>query len=414
MFGFGLFRDLFRIPDYVRQANGKPEHEDFQKDYMKLTGTPPVHGSHVLAMFIVGTWYYYCVGAMASFIFPQKYIVLAYVLGSAAMSLGVWFVGSSGREACSLRHILYAVLFVSAVCSGLQLAALLPTLPAAVGAAIWTRRWRRDRRERALSFGASVAILIVVSAFMITATFFAVKWSIDEEIFIKGQDGNWNLNHEEAGQRFKQGFEDTFGGFGDLSGFSGGGMSVGAARKLLNVKPGATDDEITRAFRKMSVQWHPDKYKGDPKEALDMQTKLNEAREVLSSKKKRRNSRDVEAEVREERAEAKRERERKRAARKEEEAQERMFKNRGEGVYAGGKRKTTKSGSGGGGGSDSGSGSGSGGDGESTGGGEGSKESKGSKGKSGSKKKKKKKKSGSKGSKGSSGPGGSSGFRDTF
>ena len=38
MFGFGLFRDMFRIPDYVRQANGKPEHEDFQKEYMKVTG----------------------------------------------------------------------------------------------------------------------------------------------------------------------------------------------------------------------------------------------------------------------------------------------------------------------------------------------------------------------------------------
>ena len=119
-------------------------------------------------------------------------------------------------------------------------------------------------------------------------------------------------------------------GYSLLVGFSGGGMSVGAARKLLNVSPGASEEDITRAFRKMSVQWHPDKYKGDPKEALDMQTKLNEAREVLSSKKRKKSTRDVEAEVREEKAEAKRAREAKRAAKKAEQAEERVFKNRGD------------------------------------------------------------------------------------
>lgn len=112
-------------------------------------------------------------------------------------------------------------------------------------------------------------------------------------------------------------------------------MSVGAARKLLNVSPGATEEDITRAFRKMSVQWHPDKYKGDPKEALDMQTKLNEAREVLSQKRKK-SSRDVEAEVRAEKEEAKRAREAKRAAKKAEQAEERVFTNRGEGAHDGG------------------------------------------------------------------------------
>ena len=47
-----------------------------------------MHGSHVLAMMVVGTWYYYCAGGMASFIFPQEYIAVAYVLGAVAMSVG--------------------------------------------------------------------------------------------------------------------------------------------------------------------------------------------------------------------------------------------------------------------------------------------------------------------------------------
>jgi hypothetical protein len=116
-----------------------------------------------------------------------------------------------------------------------------------------------------VSFGASLAILLVLGVFIVTAGLFAVQWTLDEEIFVVGPDGGWHFNQEEAGQRFQSGFEDAFGGFGDLSGFSGDAMSSGAARKLLDVRKGATEEDVTRAFRKMSVQWHPDKYKGDPK-----------------------------------------------------------------------------------------------------------------------------------------------------
>ncbi len=55
---------------------------------------------------------------------PKGYIAVAYIVGSIAMSLGVWAVGSCGREACSLKHILLAVITVSSICSGLQMARL--------------------------------------------------------------------------------------------------------------------------------------------------------------------------------------------------------------------------------------------------------------------------------------------------
>ena len=64
-------------------------------------------------------------------------------------------------------------------------------------------------------------------------------------------------------------------------------------------------------------EWH------HVQEAMDMQTKLNEAREVLSTRRKPK--RDVEAEVREERAEARQAREAKRAEKKAEQARERGF-----------------------------------------------------------------------------------------
>jgi len=54
MFGLGWLRDMVRIPDYVRQANARPDHEDYAKEYMKLTAVPPTHASHVLAMVMLG------------------------------------------------------------------------------------------------------------------------------------------------------------------------------------------------------------------------------------------------------------------------------------------------------------------------------------------------------------------------
>lgn len=56
--------------------------------------------------------------------------------------------------------------------------------------------------------------------------------------------------------------------------------------ETLGISKGATDQEIKRAYRKMALQYHPDKHKGDK----DSETKfkeINNAYEVLSDKQKR-------------------------------------------------------------------------------------------------------------------------------
>lgn len=83
------------------------------------------------------------------------------------------------------------------------------------------------------------------------------------------------------------GFEFNFGfggggsgGGGGDSGFSfgtGGGMGASRearkAAKVLGVPAGASRAEVLAAHRTLSRQWHPDKYHGDPAEALDMQVR---------------------------------------------------------------------------------------------------------------------------------------------
>ncbi len=54
--------------------------------------------------------------------------------------------------------------------------------------------------------------------------------------------------------------------------------------KILGVKPEATSDEIKKAFRKLSMKYHPDKNNGDD----TMFKEINEANSILSDEDKRR------------------------------------------------------------------------------------------------------------------------------
>ena len=57
---------------------------------------------------------------------------------------------------------------------------------------------------------------------------------------------------------------------------------------ILNVSKNASPEEIKKNYRKMSLKWHPDKYKGDDTSlALEKFSNIKEAYEVLSDPKKR-------------------------------------------------------------------------------------------------------------------------------
>ena len=58
--------------------------------------------------------------------------------------------------------------------------------------------------------------------------------------------------------------------------------------KVLGVKRNAKLIEIKKAYRSLTVKFHPDKNKGDPN-ASNKFSEINEAYEVLSDDKKRRN-----------------------------------------------------------------------------------------------------------------------------
>jgi DnaJ homolog subfamily B member 4 len=65
-------------------------------------------------------------------------------------------------------------------------------------------------------------------------------------------------------------------------------MSAPDYYKTLGVGKKATADEIKKAYRKLALKWHPDRVKGDEKEAAEKKFKeIGEAFEVLSDPEKR-------------------------------------------------------------------------------------------------------------------------------
>lgn len=56
--------------------------------------------------------------------------------------------------------------------------------------------------------------------------------------------------------------------------------------EILGIQKGATESEIKAAYRKLALQWHPDKHKGE-KDAETKFKEINMAYEILSDKQKR-------------------------------------------------------------------------------------------------------------------------------
>lgn len=55
---------------------------------------------------------------------------------------------------------------------------------------------------------------------------------------------------------------------------------------ILGVNKSASEAEIKKAYKKLAMQWHPDRHQGD-KKAEDKFKEINEAYQVLGDKEKR-------------------------------------------------------------------------------------------------------------------------------
>ena len=293
VFGWGGLRDVWRMPAYVREVNADPKELRALEDLQRAHPRPEFNPSHVSAMTSLGFWYYYLVGALASWILPAPAMPLAYACAAWAMGTAGWAVMSCGRRVTCSYWITTGSTVVAAVAA--SHASAVPTVLAAQAvcavAATFTRRWRRDgvfgKEDRPITFRAASLVLLAILALAALSGAAMYKWAIDLDVYSPDPTtGEWRMDGEEFAFRLRRGVHSTwtrrgFAGFGDLDHFNRG-ITAAEARATLSLDRGASAEDVKAAFRRESLRWHPDKYRGDdPAGAREMQHKLAMARDAL-------------------------------------------------------------------------------------------------------------------------------------
>eukprot|EP00095_Tigriopus_kingsejongensis_P006429 maker-scaffold469_size162558-snap-gene-0.28 protein:Tk06429 transcript:maker-scaffold469_size162558-snap-gene-0.28-mRNA-1 annotation:"uncharacterized protein LOC101741444" len=252
-FGGGWFRDIWRIPEYVRDANNDPDYLKELSEKMRSYPRPPLSWLRMLGQLLMGNVFSVVLhmGMPNKEDFGRDLDFIPFILGPAATALGIWVVGNIGRQQGSL-------LPPTVACYGTYLLkfAGFPSngwiCIAGIIAFQWkSREWSRTIR-RPEPFWRTTLILVIC------ALLYTSLWS--------------SYVYYNMRVVTKEGDEIP----------------------ILDLPKGATQEEIKLRYREMSKKWHPDKQtKEDNKvEAAERFVEVQQAYERLSDIKNRRTKRN--------------------------------------------------------------------------------------------------------------------------
>lgn len=303
-FGAGWIRDFWRIPEYVADANNDQEYVKKLTDKMRASDTPPSKMARWLGMLVVGNMF----GMLIAMAVPEKdelgidLSLLAKCLVPLGCAFGVWLVGNIGREQGTfLRPLLACYATLPLHFYGGNMIAWTTI----VGALLFKRQWRRQVRDPApmwkriliLSLCGSLYVSMWGSYLYFNATVvhngekiklrdavthFIKSPAVKE--FSKNLLGLWE--HMKA-----QGFWSTWSQL--VASLDPTGEKN--ALKVMELKNGASQEEIRSRYRELTKQWHPDRVK-DPElkeEAHEKFREIQEAYEILSELKKKRAKQNI-------------------------------------------------------------------------------------------------------------------------
>ena len=105
-FGLGWIRDIWRIPEYVREANAEKGWVSLQEEKMRQDEVPPWKMARWGGMLVVGNMF----GMLPAMAVPNKEDVgvdlslIGTLLTPFGCALGIWVVGNIGRWEGSLKR----------------------------------------------------------------------------------------------------------------------------------------------------------------------------------------------------------------------------------------------------------------------------------------------------------------------
>ncbi|KAG5680456.1 hypothetical protein PVAND_009964 [Polypedilum vanderplanki] len=308
-FGIGWLFEIFKIPEYVRDANEDPR---FIAEFIhKLrTQTKPEFSTirflgQIIMSYLFGQLVMIAVPEDVLFGFDWRFLLWTVPFFSA---LGVWIVGNIGREKGVFWHCLLAAYAIYPLRYFVYDETYWFTgmvFGSALAFEQFSKKWRREAPKR---HGPVKRTIIFTTCIMLYLSVWSAYFIFNGKI--TDSEGDEVPVHE-AIKNFlkspwwtdlKQTFEETW-RFAKHHGWYETWKQIidsididgeQNAYKVLGVNPTSTQSEITRAWRKLSLEFHPDKVK-DVKLQRAAQEKfmeIQQAYEVISKIKSKRRSRN--------------------------------------------------------------------------------------------------------------------------
>lgn len=305
-FGLGWIRDIWRIPEYVRDANDDEEYLRDLSDSMRKHEKPPSGTCRLFGQMIVADVLgYFALWAIPYELVPEWSLPYFAFATPLAVALGVWLIGNIGRHqggvlwaliGAYLTYPLYFLSFNNVFWTALVSSTLFNW---------YGKKWRRTPRKRR-----SVVTRILILAFWATLYLGLVTSSVYFSCEFKDNNGDKVLCRDAIGnfftsplwQEFKIVMWDLY-EFAKHNGWweiwkqliqSLDPQGEANALKTLNLTSTVTEDELRSVYRKLSRQWHPDRYKNDEDKLLaqDKFIEIQKAYETLSNIKHQRMKRN--------------------------------------------------------------------------------------------------------------------------
>jgi len=304
--GFGWFRDFLKIPTYVRDANEDPEYMETLIQLMRKKKRPPYSFFRQAGQVVAGNFW----GWALELAVPQEEIFgysfkWLHLLIPFAIALGVHAAGNVGRVRGSFIWALFgAYSWVPLRLYGsdtISIAAFISSTVFEAKALEW-RRTPRKPHSFLRRFTVLGACFLLYCNLWFAFMYFNLEVTDSSGETIKFRDAVDNFLTSPLWKDFLQTLKNVFSkwwhqGWKESWKLLMNELDPHGERQALTVlglDEGATQEEITAHWRKLSREWHPDRYL-DPAKKLEAQEKFmefNAAYENLSQMKARRSKRN--------------------------------------------------------------------------------------------------------------------------
>lgn len=299
VFGLGWFRDVWRIPEYVEDANLSPDQVEELKRKIRRGKEPLFNVSRFAGQMLVGYFY----GILMRLAIPEsipKWTVA--VLVPLAVAAGVYLVGNIGRERGDFKYA-----FIGCILSYAVITYLTGDEPGNMYVALFgamsfqnKREYKKEvqperktvcRRLQILGIGALIICALWCSFFYFNAEvttedgetiklrdavnhfFNSPVWlefrDVLKQLFEEGQKNGWDKLYDDFVKALDPRGEQN-------------------AYRVLGLTENASQQEIRRRYKKLAIKWHPDKNPDNKDIAQKKFMEVQEAYEILSHVKSRR------------------------------------------------------------------------------------------------------------------------------